>query len=133
MPTRKDDIDIGASRGAAFGAALQRVSEEVPEDAAVLLVNSGSPWQPSIDSYFRASYQLYPRKVWWVAPIPRTSPLDRHIEVSLEGDSLAHAVREHGARYLLVEDIPLQEIRLARGAPTIRLGSDRPLYLVDVQ
>lgn len=112
-----------------LGLLFRWAAKIVPDHAGILLLNR---WQDGDQKYFRASYDLAPRHVWWAKPDPRTFVFDWHIPISLKDDMLAQICRQYGVQYILVSGIVPEEIPQARAAPILWFDQSQAQYLIRV-
>jgi hypothetical protein len=104
--------DRTAAARLAYGAAdydlLEWVRRETPPQATILLLSSSPQTygDPSYVLYHRALYHLYPRSIWWAAPVP----LDRYPAwwsyTDLSEPDLRAKAEAHGATVILAVGFP---------------------------
>jgi hypothetical protein len=88
-----------------YEAMLRDASQMIPEGSTVLFLNPGVGRHESGWDYFRASYSLYPRPVWWGSPAPRQPGIDWHMQIPSDPSELRGVVSRLQVEYVLTVGI----------------------------
>ena len=103
-----DQTDARLAYGAADYDLLEWVKQETPPQATILLLTASPQTygDPSYVLYHRALYHLYPRSIWWAAPVPRDRYPAWWIDTDLSEADIRARADEYKARVILAVGFP---------------------------
>jgi len=103
-----DQADARLAYGAADYDLLEWVKHETLPQATILLLTSSPQTygDPSYVLYHRALYHLYPRSIWWAAPVPHDRYPAWWIDTDLSETDIRAKANEYGARVILAVGFP---------------------------
>jgi hypothetical protein len=107
-------------------AMLSWAAGIIPERAVILYL---SPGPPEGLTFFRASYDLYPRAVWSGTPLPLKPGVDWHIQTPLTVSDFTAVVERKGITHLLVVGFTDSQIPLAPGVAVHWYRHDPPVFV----
>lgn len=105
---------------------LAFASVNIPSATTVAFVTPGE--DDYLWDYYKASYALYPRALWWVRPTPCKRAITWCIHSSLSVDDLEKVFATLGARYVIVGNLP------DLGIPAVdRIVFDQHLFILKLR
>jgi len=110
-----------------FFAQAARV---IPSDSDAVFLQAAD--RANIWFYFNMSYHLYPRRVVWATPLPRSSDVDWHVQVVPKTSDLARLLRKNHARYLIVDGISFSDLELPLNAQVTWYQQQDNRYFVTI-